>query len=112
MLIKDRIQEILNTSGLTASEFSKKLNVQKSRLSHVLSGRNNPSLEIIIKINKYFPKYSLDWLILGVHQSPPTYSNNLGLEDITKKKTLNYSNKEINKIILFYDDKTFETFEK
>jgi len=111
MVIKDRVQKILKASGLSASEFSKKLNIQRSRLSHILSGRNKPTLEIIVRINKNFPKYTLDWLINGIEPSlpdPVTYHD----KNILDKKISNDSKKKINKIILFYDDETFETFEK
>ena len=111
MNIKDRVQKILKTSGLSASEFSKKLNIQRSRLSHILSGRNKPTLEIIVKINKNFPKYTLNWLIYGLESTLPGAVNS-GKKNILDKKVLNDSKKKINKIILFYDDETFETFEK
>ena len=111
MVIKDRVQKILKASGLSASEFSKKLNIQRSRLSHILSGRNKPTLEIIVRINKNFPKYTLDWLINGLEPTlPDTLSS--GDKNIIDKKTSDDSKKKINKIILFYDDQTFETFEK
>ena len=87
------------------------MNIQRSRLSHILSGRNKPTLEIIVRINKNFPKYTLDWLINGLEPTlpdPPTSHN----KNILDKKISNDSKKKINKIILFYDDETFETFEK
>ena len=111
MVIKDRVQKILNASGLSASEFSKKLNIQRSRLSHILSGRNKPTLEIIVRINKNFPKYTLDWLINGLEPSLPDPITSHD-KNILDKKNSNDSKKKINKIILFYDDETFETFEK
>ena len=111
MDIKDRVQKILNSSGLSASEFSKKLNIQRSRLSHILSGRNKPTLEIIVRINKNFPKYTLDWLINGLEPSLPDPVTSHD-KNILDKKISNDSKKKINKIILFYDDETFETFEK
>ena len=111
MDIKDRVQKILKASGLSASDFSKKLNIQRSRLSHILSGRNKPTLEIIIRINKNFPDYTLDWLINGLEPSlsGPVTSHE---KNILDKKNSNDSKKKINKIILFYNDETFETFEK
>ena len=93
MQIKDRIQEIFNKSGLSASDFSKKLNIQRSRLSHILSGRNNPSLEIIVKINKSFPKYSLDWLINGQELPLPDPKTPL-FDNILKKKTFSEPKKK------------------
>ena len=111
MVIKDRVQKILNSSGLSASEFSKKLNIQRSRLSHILSGRNKPTLEIIVRINKNFPNYTLDWLINGLEPALPDPVTSTD-KNILYKKISNDSKKKINKIILFYDDETFETFEK
>ena len=111
MVIKNRVQKILNSSGLSASEFSKKLNIQRSRLSHILSGRNKPTLEIVVRINKNFPQYTLDWLINGLEPSLPDPINSHD-KNILDKKISNDSKKKINKIILFYNDETFETFEK
>ena len=111
MVIKDRVQKILNASGLSASEFSKKLNIQRSRLSHILSGRNKPTLEIIVRINRNFPKYTLEWLINGIEPTSPypiTSGNKNILDNIKKSFKLFL----FDKIILFYDDETFETFEK
>jgi len=87
------------------------LNIQRSRLSHILSGRNKPTLEIIVRINKNFPKYTLDWLINGLEPSLPDPVTSHD-KNILDKKISNDSKKKINKIILFYDDETFETFEK
>ncbi len=109
MQIKDRIQKILTNSGLSASEFSKRLDIQRSRLSHILSGRNNPSLEIITKINNNFPDYTLEWLIKG-DENPLPYSKKLSHDKEIEKKHIKSTIKKINKIILFYDDETFETF--
>ena len=86
------------------------MNIQRSRLSHILSGRNKPTLEIIIRINKNFPKYTLDWLINGLEPSLPDPVTSHD-KNILDKKNSNDSKKKINKIILFYDDETFETFE-
>ena len=107
--MNERIQEVLNNSGLSASEFSKRLDIQRSRLSHILSGRNNASLEIIKKINDNFPEYTLDWLINGVDK-PLLYPKTQIIDKKTEKKETKSTIKKINKVILFYDDETFETF--
>ena len=103
--MNERIQKVLNNSGLSASEFSKRLDIQRSRLSHILSGRNNASLEIVKKINDNYPEYTLDWLIYGI-EKPPLYPKTQIIEKKQTKSTI----KKINKVILFYDDETFETF--
>ena len=109
MEMNERIQKVLNNSGLSASEFSKRLDIQRSRLSHILSGRNNASLDIIKKINNNFPEYKLDWLINGV-EKPLLYSKTQIIDKKIEKKQPKSMNKKINKVILFYDDETFETF--
>ncbi len=70
--MKDRIAHILKIKNLTATRFADDLNVQRSGISHILSGRNNPSLDFIIKIKETYPEFSLDWLLLG--KGPVTLS--------------------------------------
>ena len=50
MNINDRFTKILEYSGFTASEFADEIDVQRSSISHIISGRNKPSLEFIVKI--------------------------------------------------------------
>lgn len=63
--MKDRIAQILKTKNITATQFADELNVQRSGISHILSGRNNPSLDFIMKIKETYPEFNLEWLILG-----------------------------------------------
>lgn len=63
--MKDRISHIIRSKNLTASEFADKLGVQRSGISHLISGRNKPSIDFIMKVKETFPEYSLDWLIMG-----------------------------------------------
>lgn len=65
MTLNDRITKILEESGLTSSDFADEIDVQRSSISHITSGRNKPSLEFITKIKSRFPKLSWDWLING-----------------------------------------------
>ena len=109
MEMNERIQKVLNNSGLSASEFSKRLDIQRSRLSHIISGRNNASLDIIKKINNNFPEYTLDWLINGAVK-PLLHPKTQNMDNKIEKKQAKSANKKINKVILFYDDETFETF--
>jgi transcriptional regulator with XRE-family HTH domain len=68
MEVKNRIEEILEKSGLTPSEFADKIDVQRSAISHITSGRNKPSLEFLIKIKTAFPEIDTDWLIFGIEK--------------------------------------------
>ena len=64
----DRIQKILEEKDLTASQLAGIIGVQPSSMSHVLSGRNKPSLDFIQKILKSFPDINSDWLLFGKNQ--------------------------------------------
>jgi transcriptional regulator with XRE-family HTH domain len=61
----DRIQLILKTKGLSPSQFADEIQVKRSGLSHVLSGRNNPSLDFILKILETYPEIDPEWLLHG-----------------------------------------------
>jgi len=63
--MKDRIAHIIRAKNLTAAEFALRLGIQPSNISHLLSGRNNPSLDFVKKLKETFPEYSLDWIVLG-----------------------------------------------
>ena len=63
--MKDRIAHIIRAKNLTAAEFALRLGIQPSNISHLLSGRNNPSLDFVKKLKETFPEYSLEWIIFG-----------------------------------------------
>lgn len=71
--MKDRIAHIIRAKNLTAAEFAVRLGIQPSNVSHLLSGRNNPSLDFVKKLKETFPEYNLDWIIMGV--GPMTVSD-------------------------------------
>jgi transcriptional regulator with XRE-family HTH domain len=60
-----RIKSLISVKNLTASQFGDLLGVQRSNISHILSGRNKPSLDFILKITEHFPSISIEWLING-----------------------------------------------
>lgn len=63
--MKDRIEHIMRSKNLTATQLADLLNVQRSGISHIISGRNNPSLDFVMKLKETFPEFNLDWLIFG-----------------------------------------------
>ena len=63
--MKDRIAHIIRAKNLTAAEFALRLGIQPSNVSHLLSGRNNPSLDFVKKLKETFPEYSLEWIVFG-----------------------------------------------
>jgi len=65
MEFNDRITKVIEYSELTPAEFAEEIGVQRSSISHIISGRNKPSLDFITKIKSAFPKFEWDWLITG-----------------------------------------------
>ncbi|MBP6755132.1 MAG: helix-turn-helix transcriptional regulator [Bacteroidia bacterium] len=65
-----RLETIFEYYGLTASLFADKINVQRSSISHLLSGRNKPSLDFILKVLESFPEVELLWLLNGKGSFP------------------------------------------
>lgn len=67
-----RLEIVLDYYNLSASAFADKINVQRSSLSHLLSGRNKPSLDFIIKVIEVFPEVDLYWILNGKGSFPKT----------------------------------------
>jgi transcriptional regulator with XRE-family HTH domain len=63
--MKDRIAKVISHESITPSKFADIIGVQRSSISHILSGRNNPGLDFLNKILIHFPHISGDWLITG-----------------------------------------------
>ena len=83
--IVKRISQILEEQQLSSSAFADTIGVQRSSISHVLSGRNKPSLEFILKIIRAFPSYSTDWLLFG-KQTEPQKDYQQPLDNIAKNQ--------------------------
>lgn len=63
-----RIQRIIQHKKLTSSAFADKIGVPRSTISHIISGRNNPSLEFVQKVLDNFPEIRTEWLVRGEGQ--------------------------------------------
>lgn len=74
-----RLETILDYYGLNASSFADKIGVQRSSMSHLLSGRNKPSLDFILKIIEIFPDVDLYWVLNG----KGTFPKNENIEVVT-----------------------------
>ena len=64
----DRIQKIIREKEITSGAFADMIGVQRSSVSHILNGRNRPSLDFVLKTLKQFPEIDPEWLLLGVGQ--------------------------------------------
>ena len=135
--MKDRIAHIMRAKNLKASDFATLLGIQPSGVSHILAGRNKPSLEFVKKIKETFPEYNLDWIIFGtgpmttsepfkesLKETPNESPTNGGLlpidfeqprnmEDLmdpTEEAESHMGSAGIKSMLVLYDDGTFETY--
>lgn len=67
-----RIQKIMDKNDLNASSFAEAISVGRSSISHILSGRNKPSLDLVMNIVQRFPEVDLYWLLNGKGSYPKT----------------------------------------
>lgn len=66
----ERIQRVMDHYGLTVSAFADGIGVQRSSISHLLNGRNRPSLDFVMKLIDAYPEVDLYWLLLGKGDFP------------------------------------------
>ena len=126
----------MNNNNLSASSFADKIGVPRSGLSHVLKGRNNPSLDYIIKIIDSFPQVDIMWLLTGKYQKeasnsmrkdddslivdkivndePPlkvAFDNvNIKEEDMPEYHAKLSNAKKTERIVIFYNDGSFKEY--
>jgi len=111
-----RLQKVMDFYGETSSSFAEKIGVQRSSISHILSGRNKPSLDFVLKVLSSFPDVELYWLLNGKGTFPNEEKSEIQSEEITSKKiidnisTINHD-KKIERIVIFYSDGSFQNFE-
>ena len=63
--MKDRILKIMEHEGMSPSRFAEEIGIQRSAMSHIISGRNNASLDVLTKIMQRFTYVETDWLLFG-----------------------------------------------
>ncbi|OUR90948.1 transcriptional regulator [Flavobacteriales bacterium 34_180_T64] len=111
-----RLQKVIDFYGETASSFAEKIGVQRSSISHILSGRNKPSLDFVLKVLSSFPEVELYWLMNGKGEFPSNKTEIDQIENEEVNQDLKISSnstkdKSIDRIVIFYKDGTFENFE-
>jgi len=108
-----RIKKLMDYHQLSATLFADKIGVQRSSISHILSGRNKPSLDFILKITSEFKDVDIYWLLNGTGSFPIKKEKNLATPtpSLFSNPTENES-KKIQRIVVFYNDGTFEEYKK
>lgn len=72
----DRINLILKAKNLTSRQFAEEIGIQPSGMSHIMSGRNRPSLDFVMKVISRYPEIDIKWLTLGQGEMYNTTSPN------------------------------------
>jgi len=96
--MKERILKLIETEKISAAEFADKIGVQRSNVSHILNGRNNPGFSFIQKILETFPSINSRWLLTGegdmYEGKGNLYENTVKQKDLFSNQTAD--NKVIN----------------
>ena len=126
--LNEKIKDLLAKKEISPSRFADEIGVQRSSISHILSGRNKPSFDIIQKIIRRYPDLGMDWFLSDTSESHPdpvpgkaldvahTEKKKPGLPHTKVAPLVNLSgpelpaNKEIERILIFYKDKTFSEY--
>ena len=119
-----RLHKVIDFYGFSASAFADKIGVQRSSISHILSGRNKPSLDFVLKVTDNFNTVDIYWLLYGKGSFPknkttPTIQPqkkelaSTSLPSMLEKQLIEVENdlqKKIQRIVVFYADGTFEEY--
>ena len=135
--MESRIQRLIGSENLSPTKFADIIGVQRSAISHILSGRNKPSFDLIQKILSKFPRVSSEWLLMGrgemykttiqqrlfdteLKPTEPLDPKNVNKNPVVQENTSNISTTKeleirineisIERIIIFYMDKSFKEY--
>ena len=103
-----RLQQFLDAENITQAQLADRLGVARAGVSHILSGRNRPGFDFLEAMALHFPSVSMDWLLTGKGRmykeavTPPA-ENPVSAEQCPPRR--------VSKILVFYDDNTFEEFQ-
>lgn len=114
--IVNRIESLMAHYELSAANFADKIGVQRSSISHLLKGRNKPSLDFLLKVKAAFPDTDINWLLFGQGNlnNNQNQKNTLPLalpSSATKNAAdSDLKNKKIDRVVIFYADGTFKSY--
>tara|TARA_B100000809_G_scaffold264657_1_gene321073 strand:+ start:81 stop:488 length:408 start_codon:yes stop_codon:yes gene_type:complete len=125
----NRLKKVMDFYSVSASSFAETIDVPRSSISHILSGRNKPSLDFVLKTIETYQEVDLYWLLKGIGHFPKSTSAPLETKSTPIKKTTTEQKKEeipiletqpvfnqndssIEKVFIFYKDGTFKEYRK
>lgn len=128
MDLTDKIKQILVDKNITPSLFADEIGIQRSSMSHILAGRNKPSLDMVQKIVKRFPDLGINWILDD--EALPAIAPAAAIEPVlesrkkavpapqpvqpivVKEKPIALPEKKVEKVLIFYSDGTFQEFKQ
>ena len=90
----ERIKIWMNKINISQTNLAENIGVNKATISHIMSGRNKPSIDFFIKLKEYYTDLDLNWIISGQKTPYSKFSSKLG--------------KSVDKIVVMYNDKSFD----
>mgnify|MGYP003641168227 CR=1 FL=1 len=125
----NRLQKILDFYNISATELSNQISFNRSTISHLLSGRNKPSLDFVMKVLQKFPEVELYWLLNGKGSFPSaksiptsTHSISKNTQPIEKEDVLttagtfpkaisnSFNDTDVDRIVVFFKNGTFKSY--
>ena len=88
-----RFQKWLDYNDINSNKLAEKINVSRATISHIISGRNKPSVDFLHKILKKYPDLNLNWLVTG--------AGSMKIDNNIKKSI-------VNKVVVFYEDSSYQ----
>jgi predicted transcriptional regulator len=123
----NRLKKVMDFYNVSASSFAETIEVPRSSISHILSGRNKPSLDFVLKTIETYQEVDLYWLLKGIGHFPKNTSSPPDIKTLPIKKNIQELKKEetptlepqpifnqndsaIEKVFIFYKDGTFKEY--
>lgn len=112
-----RLKKVIEYYNETAASFAEKIGVQRSSISHILSGRNKPSLEFIMKVLSSYKEVDLYWLLNGKGSFPKKEENKQSskqefkIQNVSQEIPITNNLDKIERIVIFYKDGSFKNFQ-
>ncbi|HIE72751.1 MAG TPA: XRE family transcriptional regulator [Flavobacteriales bacterium] len=95
--MNNRLKNWMESESLKSSALADNIGVNRATISHILSGRNKPSIDFLQKLLHSYPDLNANWLITGIGY----------MQENQKQQEVKFF-KSIGKVVVFYDDKSFE----
>ena len=100
-----RLQQFLDAENISQAQLADTLGVARAGISHILSGRNKPGFDFLEAMAVHYPQISMDWLLTGKGRM---YKDTAGENPVFAAAP---AQRRVSKILVFYDDNTFEEFQ-